>query len=156
MSRADRYSASFWLLLSVFVSYQSYKLGMGSLRQPGPGFVSFWTAVVVGLLSLAVMVLSFAEKAGDGKNEGRIFTKAGLRKVIFVVIALFLYVLLLESVGFLIMTLLLLVFLLKIIEKKSWLFTLLAGVTITIMAYLIFETALESHLPKGFLEYMGF
>jgi putative tricarboxylic transport membrane protein len=129
---------------------------MGSLHEPGPGFVFFWTAVVVGLLSLAVVVQSFVGKAVEGENEGRIFTKAGARKVIFVIIALFLYALLLEWVGFLIMTLLLLVFLLKAIEKKSWFFTLLAGVTITIMAYLIFETALESHLPKGFLEYMGF
>jgi putative tricarboxylic transport membrane protein len=156
MSRADRYSASFWFLLSVFVSYQSYKLGMGSLHEPGPGFVFFWTAVIVGLLSLAVVVQSFIEKAGDEENEGRIFTKGGARKVILVIIALFLYALLLERLGFVIMTLLLMLFLLRVIEKKPWRLALLTGITITIVAYLVFEMALQSNLPKGLLEHVGF
>ena len=156
MSRADRYSASVWFLLSVFVSYQSYKLGMGSLHEPGPGFVFFWTAVVVGLLSLAVVVQSFVGKAGEEENEGRILTKTGAKKVTLVVIALFLYALLLERAGFVIVTLLLMMFLLRVIEKKPWWLTFLAGVTITVVAYLVFETALQSNLPKGLLEYMGF
>jgi putative tricarboxylic transport membrane protein len=143
MSRVDRYSASAWFLLSVFVSYQSYKLGMGSLRVPGPGFVFFWTAVIVG-------------KPGEKEKEGAVLMKAGAGKVIRVLIALFLFALLLEWVGFVIVTLLLMVFLLRVIEKKPWWLTLLTGVTITVAAYLVFETALQSNLPKGMLEHLGF
>lgn len=156
MSRVDRYSASVWLLLSVFVSYQSYKLGMGSLHEPGPGFVFFWTAVIVGLLSLAVVVQSFVGKPGEKEKEEAVLMKAGAGKVILVLIALFLYALLLEWVGFIIVTLLLMVFLLRVIEKKPWWLTLLTGVTITVAAYLVFETALQSNLPKGLLEHLGF
>jgi putative tricarboxylic transport membrane protein len=129
---------------------------MGSLHEPGPGFVFFWTAVVVGLLSLGVVAQSFVGKAVEEENEGRIFTKAGARKVALVVIALFLYALLLEWVGFVIVTLLLMVFLLRVIEKKPWWLTLLTAVTITVVAYLVFEMALQSNLPKGLLEHLGF
>ena len=156
MSRADRYSASVWFLLSVFVSYQSYKLGMGSLHEPGPGFVFFWTAVIVALLSLAVVVQSFIGKTGEKEKEEAVWMKEGGRKVGLALIALFLYAVLFEWVGFVIVTLLLMVFFLRVIEKKPWWLTLLTGVTITVAAYLVFEAALQSNLPKGLLEHLGF
>jgi putative tricarboxylic transport membrane protein len=156
MSKADRYSASVWFLLSVFVSYQAHKLGMGSLYEPGPGFVFFWTAIIVALLSLAVVIKSFAERSREEEKEGPSLTKTGVKKVVLVLIALFLYALLLEWVGFIVVTLLLLVYLLWAIEKKPWSLTLLVGVALTAAAYLVFETALQSQLPKGLLGRLGF
>jgi putative tricarboxylic transport membrane protein len=156
MSKADRYSASFWFLLCVFLSYESYKLGMGSLHEPGPGFVFFWTTVVVALLSLSVVIRSFVGKPKKKENEGSAPATEGTKKVIFVLIALFFYAVLIEWVGFIIVTLLLMVFLLRVVEKKPWWLTLVAGVTITGVAYLVFETALQSHLPQGVLERLGF
>jgi putative tricarboxylic transport membrane protein len=156
MSKGDRYSASFWFLLCVFLSYQSYKLGMGSLHEPGPGFVFFWTTVVVELLSLTVVIRSFIGKTKEEEKEGSPPVKGGVKKVIFVLIALFLYAVLLEWVGFIIVTLLLMIFLLRVVEKKPWWLTLVAGMTITGVAYLVFETALQSHLPQGVLERLGF
>jgi putative tricarboxylic transport membrane protein len=155
MSKADRYSAFVWFIFSVLASHQSYKLGMGSLHQPGPGFVFFWTATIVALLSLAVVLRSFVEKPEEeGKN--RLPGSVGAKKALFVLIALFLYALLLERVGFVLVTFLLLLFLLRTIEKKPWWLSLLAGVAITAATYFVFETALQSQLPKGLLEYMRF
>ena len=156
MNKADRFSASVWFIFSLFVSYFSYKLGMGSLRQPGPGFVFFWTAIIVAMLSLAVVVMSFVEKPKKEEKEGHIFRIVGVKKVALVVIALLLYTLFMESAGFIIMTLLLLVFLLRVIEKKTWLLALSVGVTVTTLSYLVFETVLQCQLPKGLLEYIGF
>ena len=107
------------------------------------------------LLSLAVVVQSFVGKPGEKEKEEAVLMKAGARKVILVLIALFLYALLLEWVGFVIVTLLLMVFLLRVIEKKPWWLTLLTGVTITVVAYLVFETALQSNLPKGLAGALG-
>jgi putative tricarboxylic transport membrane protein len=156
MSKSDRYSASFWFLLCVFLAYESYKLGMGSLHEPGPGFVFFWTTVVVGLLSLTVVIRSFVGKTTEEEKGSSPPLKGGTKKVVFVLIALFLYAVLLEWVGFIIVTLLLMIFLMRVVEKKPWWLTLVAGVTITGVAYLVFETALQSHLPQGVLERLGF
>jgi putative tricarboxylic transport membrane protein len=156
MSKADRYSASVWFVLCVFVSYLSYKLGMGSLHEPGPGFVFFWTAIIVAVLSLAVVVKSFKKKLGENEGEERLLNMRGTKKVVLVLIALLLYALLFEMVGFVILTFLLLVFLLKAIEKKTWLLTLLVGISVTAASYLVFETALQSQLPKGLLGPIGF
>jgi putative tricarboxylic transport membrane protein len=154
MSKADQWSGSVWFIFSLFACYLSYKLGLGTVHQPGPGFVFFWTAIVVAVLSLVVVVKSFAEEPTEEKKV--YFTTSGVRKTVLVLLALFLYGLLLEWAGFIVMTLLLLIFLLRAIEKKTWLFTLLMSLTATALSYLLFETALQSQLPKGLLEYLRF
>ena len=61
-----------------------------------------------------------------------------------------------EWLGFLIVTLLLFLFLLGIIEKKRWLFTVVVSLIVTSSPILIFEVGLQSQLPKGLLEFLRF
>lgn len=153
MGKADRISGLFWLIFSLFFSYSAYKLGMGSLRQPGPGFFFFWTGIVVALLALSVIIKSFRKKAAE-EEEGSLFGKSKVSKVFLVLLSLFLYALLMEWLGFAIVTLLLFLFLLGVIERKGWLFTVLVSLAVTGIAYLVFEAGLQSQLPKGLLEFL--
>ncbi len=155
MGKADRVSGCFWFLFSLFGSYQSYKLGLGTLHQPGPGFLFFWTGIVVAVLSLIVILRSFKTTPSEEINHGA-HGKWKLRKAVFVLIALFLYVGLLEWLGFLLGTFFLFVFLLGIIEKKRWRFALPVSFSVTAAAYLVFEVGLQSHLPGGILGFLRF
>jgi len=155
MGKADRISGLFWLLFSIFGSYHSYKLGLGTLYAPGPGFLFFWTGIVIGLLSLTVILASF-RKLSDSKVKETIFGKGNVTKVPFVLVSLFLYCLLMERLGFLIVTLLLFLYLLGVIEKKRWSFTVVVSFIVTIISYLVFEVGLQSQLPKGLLEFLRF
>src|SRR5512139_436223 len=106
MGRLDTIGGFFWLLFSLFISYESYRLGLGKVNQPGPGFLFFWTGIVVAILSIVVIVRSFAVRASEEVKE----TTAGegrLTKIIPVLIALFLYAFLIEWLGFIVVTLLL-------------------------------------------------
>ncbi len=155
MGKADRISGLFWLLFSLFISYESYRMGLGSVYQPGPGFLFFWTGIVVALLAVAVIVRSFGAQPAEKKEE----EAAGKRyavKIVLVLVALFLYALLIEWLGFLIVTLLLFMFLLGIIEKKKWWFAIVVSLAVTIAAYLLFEVGLQSQLPKGLLGALRF
>jgi len=154
MAKADRLSGLFWCFFSIFISYESYRLGLGTVYQPGPGFLFFWTGIVVALLALVVVVKSFM--AGPEEAQERLFTKGSVAKVVYVLLALFLYAVLIEPIGFIIVTLLLFLFLLGVIEKKGWLYTCLMSILVTGLAYLVFETALQSQLPKGLLEFLRF
>jgi putative effector of murein hydrolase len=71
-------------------------------------------------------------------------------------LSLFLYAILMETLGFILVTLLLFIFLLGIIEKKKWWFTVFVSVVVTVIAYLIFEIWLKSQLPKGLLGFLRF
>lgn len=155
MEKADRASGLFWLIFSVFISYQSYKLGLGTLHQPGPGFLFFWTGIVTALLSLPVMVRSL-RKRSPGEARESIFLRWNATKVVLVLISLFLYGLLMERLGFLIVTLLFFLFLLGVLEKKKWSFAVLVSLIVTAASYMVFEMALQSQLPKGLLEFLRF
>jgi putative tricarboxylic transport membrane protein len=155
MGKADKISGFFWLLFSLFVSYESYRLGLGSVHQPGPGFFFFWTGIAVALLSLVVILRSFGTQAPEEEKEAPT-GKRTTTKVILVLAALFLYALLMEWLGFLIVTLLLFIFLLSVIEKKKWWFAILVGLAVTVAAYLLFEVGLQSQLPKGLLDFLRF
>jgi phosphatidylglycerophosphate synthase len=133
MGKADRISGSFWFVFSVFISYESNKMGLG------------------------VIVRSFKKRPGEGEEANpSIFGKRIITKLVLVLISLFLYALLMEWLGFLIVTLLLFIFLLGAIEKKRWPIVVLVSLIVTALSYLIFEVGLQSQLPKGPLEFLRF
>ncbi len=155
MGRADRISGIFWLLFAIFVSIESYRLGLGTLHKPGPGFLYFWTSIALGIMSLVVLIQAGISKKA-GVPEISIFGKQNMLKIALVLISVFLYALLMETLGFIPVTLLLFIFLLGVIEKKRWFFTIFVGVGVTVISYLIFEIWLKSQLPKGLLEFLRF
>src|SRR5512136_1855919 len=150
MGKADRASGIFWFVFSLFITYESYKLGLGNLYQPGPGFLFFWTGIVVAIMALVVVVLSFRAQPAEEAKEAPT-GKGAATKVVLVLVSLFLYALLMEYLGFFIVTFFLFMFLLGVIEKKKWWFAVLVSAAVTLFAYLLFETALQSQLPKGIL-----
>ena len=155
MSKADRISGIFWLAFSVFVMIESYRLGLGTLHQPGPGFLFFWGAIVLGIMSLTIVVRAGGYKKSE-KSESFNLREFNIRKIILVLVSLFLYSLFMEKLGFIPTTLLLFIFLLGVIEKKKWFFTISTSVVVTALTYLIFEAWLKSQLPKGLLESLRF
>jgi putative tricarboxylic transport membrane protein len=155
MRRADRISGFFWLFFSAFVSVESYRLGLGGLHEPGPGFLCFWTGVAMGIMSVAILVRAWATREPE-EAESDLFGKKNLLKVTFVLVALFLYAFFMEAVGFIPITLLLFLFLLGMIEKKKWGFAILVSVAVTVVSYLVFEVWLQAQLPRGILESLRF
>jgi putative tricarboxylic transport membrane protein len=155
MNKADRGSGLFWFIFSVLISYESHKLGLGTLHQPGPGFLFFWIGIVTAILSLIVIAMSLRKRSPEDAREPA-FGKRNVTKIVLVLISLFLYALFMEQVGFLIVTLLLFIFLLGVVEKKGWRFAVLLSLAVTALSYTVFEVALQSQLPKGLLEFLRF
>jgi putative tricarboxylic transport membrane protein len=155
MGRADRISGIFWLIFSALVIIESYRLGLGTLHQPGPGFLFFWASIALGSMALVVLIRAWiSQKAGEPKIS--IFGTQNTRKIILVLLSLFLYAILMETLGFILVTLLLFIFLMGIIEKKKLWFTVFVSLVVTVIAYLIFEIWLKSQLPKGLLGFLRF
>src|SRR3990172_8508677 len=119
MGRADRISGVFWLCFAILAVIESRRLGMGTLHQPGPGFLFFWVNIALGIMALVVLIRAWTGKKTEGPRHA-IFGGQNISKIIFVMLSLFMYILLMETVGFIPVTLLLFIFLLGIIEKKRW------------------------------------
>jgi putative tricarboxylic transport membrane protein len=155
MGKADRISGTFWLIFALVTIIESYRLGLGNLLQPGPGFIFFWAGILLGIMSLVILIKTFI-KVGEAEAEKPTLGGVSYTKIILVSLGVFLYALLLEFLGFVIVTTLLFVFILGVVEKKKWLFTIASSILVTVAAYLIFQTWLETQLPKGLFGFLRF
>jgi len=155
MSKADRISGIFWFVFAVIVSIESRRMGMGTLHRPGPGFLFFWAGILLAIMSLIILMRAWITQK-DAGAEGFIFGGQNVWKIVMVLVSVFLYALLMEALGFIVVTLLLFLFILGIVEKKGWVLTILTSLAVTVASYLIFETGLQSQLPKGLLRFLRF
>jgi len=150
MNRRDLLSGLFWLGISVFVCLESIWTDLGTFHSPGPGFFPFWSAVILGMSAIILLVTGILKKKWP---SGIVDLWRGMewKKVIWVLCSLLLYPLVLPLFGYLITTFGLIGFLLGIMGKpKVW----VQGVTalmITVVSYVIFYFLLDVRLPKGIL-----
>jgi hypothetical protein len=142
MSR-DRVSGLAWLAVALFAAAQGLSLGLGSLHRPGAGFFPFWGGVALGLLSILLVVRSPARDAPGaprlGPGTARPFVAAG---------AVLGYLLLLEVLGFVPVTLLFLLLLFRL-EPRGWVFSAAAAAAGAIGAWALFRLWLKTQLPTG-------
>ncbi|MGA3174924.1 MAG: tripartite tricarboxylate transporter TctB family protein [Syntrophorhabdales bacterium] len=150
MKRTYAVASIFWLVLAVAVCIESWRLNVGGLRNPGPGFLPFYTAILLGCLALISLLQTLKGAEGPASEiwGGVRFGKLGI-----LLGTLFIYVALFDFLGFLLATFLLLLVLFRIVEPYRWK-TVLASASLTTAAvYLVFVVFLESRLPRG---YFGF
>ena len=148
MRKAHIIANFFWLALSAAVCIESIRLKIGSFHAPGPAFLPFFAGLLLGILSFISLVQSLKEKEEKGT---RIWGNVSPLKLILMLVILFLYTALLKTMGFLIGTFLLLIFLFRVVEPLRWRTVLIASLLTIGTAYLLFGILLESQLPKGIL-----
>jgi len=143
----DLVSALFWLAVAIFAAVQGLTLKLGTLQQPGPGFFPFWGGVVLALLSLVLIVKSIGLKSPDHGSavpparpeSSRLFVVAG---------AILGYVLLLERVGFVVVTFAFLLLLFRL-ERRSWAVSALTAGAGAAASWVLFQLWLKTQLPVG-------
>jgi putative tricarboxylic transport membrane protein len=149
--KAQVIAGIFWIGLSLFVMLVSSNLGLGKLRNPGPGLMPF----VIGLLLLLVSLLFVAQLLLKTHGKGEIGSEAeapsptGFWKISILLGSLIAYELLLEKLGYPIGTFLLLSLLLRVTGSKKWIVTLASSVLISLTSYFLFNF-LGLNFPRGF------
>lgn len=148
MQRLDKIGSIVCLVIAGIALWQSVRVPMGNIRQPGPGFLPFWVGVILALLSAMLWFeASFRKPAVEpvrflsGEGKWAYVAAAG--------IALLIYTFLLEPLGFVISTFLLLIFLFWVIGKQKWWVGVTGSILVTFFTHLIFKVALKVQLPRG-------
>lgn len=137
----------FWLALGAGAAHAGWALGLGTLRDPGPGFLLFGIGLIMVGLSAGV-VAAAARAAAPAAGPG---LWAGTRwpKVVLVLSALLVYAWAFERLGFILSTILLMIFLFKAVEPQRWWIAIGGGVVTALLAYVVFGLWLKAQLPKG-------
>jgi len=152
--KADRISGTIWLLFSLVVIEESYRLGLGALRAPEAGFLPFVAGMTLGILSFLLLLSTGGLKQRrTGKVEGLSFNRQRLPKVFYIMTSLFVYALLLPTLGFILCTGIFIGFLLIAIERQRWPVVISTAILVPFISYLLFDVWLKMNLPKGFLSY---
>ena len=135
-------SGLFFFGLSLFVIWESLRVGLGSLTEPGSGFISLCVGVILCFLSLLLI------REGRGVQPSR---KPFPRQVILALILVILYSLALNTLGFIVATFLLVGLFFRLAEPRPWWALLGMSVLVTSLVYFIFGMLLHVYFPRGFL-----
>ena len=141
------------LAVSILMGWFAYRLGLGSVNRPEPGFFPFWICAGLAATSLYLMSRSLRQGPEDeaSSDSGAVFTLAGYRRVLSVMAGTALFGLLLEVSGFLAATFIFMAFCWLVIDRQSLLRGLLISAVASAAAFVLFVKLLNVHFPRGLL-----
>ncbi|MBI4241025.1 MAG: tripartite tricarboxylate transporter TctB family protein [Candidatus Rokubacteria bacterium] len=143
MWSVDRVSGVTLVLLALGVSWEARKLPVGTLYNPGPGYMPTLLAIILGALGIVIVVLGGDSVAfrsldwGEGKHALAI-----LGTCAFAALAL-------ERIGYRLTTLVILVVLLGVVERKRPLLVGILSLALSLGSYYVFHNLLRVQLPRG-------
>jgi hypothetical protein len=149
MTKLDRISTIFCIIIAVAICIESARIGPGSLSNPGPGLVPLGCGLVLGIFASIVLALTF-KKNGE---EGEVFWKSGTRwrKLVSIVLSIVGYAFSIGFLGFRLVTFLWMGYVCWTVGEMGWKKAFLIAVITTFSSYLLFEHYLDIHFPKGVL-----
>lgn len=143
MFTTDRVAGVALGVLALVVLFESRKLPLGSLHNPGPAYMPVLLAVV--LLGFAILVAVGGRAATGlravGWTEWR-HAVAILGTCAFAALAL-------ERLGYRLTMTMSLAFLVGVVERKNVLVTLVFAIALAAGSYYLFDTLLRVPLPRG-------
>jgi putative tricarboxylic transport membrane protein len=148
---ANLWTSLFLMVLSGAVISEAIELEIGTPSSPGSGFMIFGTAVVLGILALHLFIKSLlsekrrSEKAPEQTHRWRVVSVIGANIA---------YILILQPVGYLLSTFLLMGFLFQVSEKGKWFSSLWGAALTSLVSYLLFSRLLGLNLPKGWVPFI--
>ena len=150
--RYDLFSGTVLMALALAYMWEAGNLGIGTPRTPSPGFFPFMLGGVLVLLCLIRMVTTLGRKSPEPHFDG---PWHGLRwdKTLLILASVTAYIFVLEPVGYLLTTLVLMAFLFKGIEPQKWWVALAGAVLSSAVTYILFRILLQVQLPRGIFSF---
>jgi len=151
MDKQDKVSGWVWLITGLLIVIGSISLlDVGTFYNPGPGLFPLMTGALLGFLSFMILIRATLNKATEKGNLRELWAGLKWQKMLYTIGALFIYSLIIDRIGFLLTTFLLLIFLFRAIEPQRWRVVIGSSVLISIVFYLVFDRLLQVQLPRGF------
>ncbi len=137
------------LALALGVGWGAAQMPMGTLGQPGAGFLPFWVGAALALMSVSLIVRALRARPGPGVSDASEGLGLDRRRMVGAFVGLVLYGLVLEPLGFLLATFLMLIGLARLLEAPGWWAAAVFGALGTASSYGLFGLWLGVPLPKG-------
>ena len=150
MNVRDLLAGFLGIALSIFICIESRESGVGTIHSPGPGFLPFWSAIVLGALGIILVVTAAKGKSGRA-DLSDLWHRLQERRIFVVIVSLFLYAVFLPWLGYIIATFLLLSLLFNVIRAPRHWTMILGALVTTLVTYAVFYMWLDVQFPRGIL-----
>ena len=134
------------LALGIFVIWAGQKLKIGSINDPGSGFVLFYTGILMCLFAGTIVVAAITE---GGPSVASLWAGTRWTKPLVVIVCLAAFSFLLQPLGFLLATIPLLLLLLRVIDPVRWTLAIPLAVLAPLCVWWVLKHALLIQLPAG-------
>ncbi len=140
-----------WIGIGAIICILAHQFDFGSFHAPGPGFVPILTGLFVSLIGLAMILARTLSNHRINEPQGtdHPFEIGSWSRLIYTAVLLLAYIILIEPVGFVIMTFLLMFGLFLDHAKRNYAWGLFFSTVTTLISYLTFEVWLRCQLPRG-------
>ena len=135
--RSDRVSGVVLLLLAFFVLWQNLAYPLGSLAEPGAGFVPLLLGIALAIVGSLIVF------AGGSSVSLQSIGWSEAPKGLAIFAALIGATLALESLGYRLTIFAVLVFLIGVVERKPVFPTMIIAVAFSVLSYFVFHNLLE-------------
>ncbi|MGZ8485352.1 MAG: tripartite tricarboxylate transporter TctB family protein [Candidatus Binatia bacterium] len=149
MKRFEITAAAALAVLAAYVLFESTKLRIGSFRVPQTGFYPRVLGFLLVLLTLSELLRALRQRESaiaPGKIAGEGWFRIGV-----ILASMIGFALVLERLGFLLATFILMVLLLRAIEAPRWPKVLIVALVTSFLSYGLFAWLLGVPLPGGIL-----
>lgn len=151
MKTADLIGGGAGIVLGSYVLYEGSKMPADLIMKIGPSF--FPNALAVGLIIFSAILIVYALLGrAKGESEKLRFKDKGVQRALVSLLAIVAYTALLTTVGYPIMTILLVGGLMVLLGKRNALEIAGVAVATTFVVWLIFAKLLMLSMPMGVLE----
>ena len=137
-------------LVGVVMMIDNYKIGAGWAPDgPESGYFPFRIGAILCIASIVVLLRSFFGK----QRERKVFVSwERFRLVLMVLLPTTVYVLAIQLIGIYIASAIFIAAFMRVMDKYSWLKTVLVGVGTSVTMFWLFEIQFMVPLPKGPIE----
>ncbi len=150
MKKADLAISIALFLLGIWVLWQATMLPQFSVFGPGPEFMPNVLAIVLLLLS-AILFASTLRVPDAANDAGLMPDRRAVFRIAAIGVCLFLYIALLDRIGYLVLTFAYSLFMLAALGRYRWFVNVAIAAAITAVFYWSFVEVLGVPVPAGLL-----
>lgn len=141
--KSDQVSGLILLGLALYIGWLNREFPVGSLAEPGPGYVPLLLAIALGSIGLLIAVFG----GRSAPLLGIRWPEAGRAAAILIACAV--TTLLLERIGYRLSVAVLLVFFIGVVERKQPLAVVLVAGGFSLVSFYVIADLLHVPLPRG-------
>jgi len=149
LNNSELWGGLIGLALGGFVIWQGLKLKLGTINDPGSGYVLFYTGILICVFAGTIIISAITE---GGPTLASRWENAHWRKPLLLIACLVAFSFALEPLGFLLSSIPLMLLLLRLIDPVRWTLAIPIAVLAPLGMWWVLKRLLLIQLPSGIFE----